>query len=326
MRSTAIPQTDLMPSAICLGSSNFGNGIAPADAYQLLDAYVACGGNFIDTAAVYANWLPGEKNSSEKTIGRWLAANNRRDSLVLATKGAHPELATMHVPRMSPAEIVDDLETSLRNLQTDWIDLYWLHRDDPARPVAEIIDTLHGQVLAGKVRYFGCSNWRADRIAAAQSYAAARGITGFVANQMRWSLAQMDPAAEGDPTTVAMDDTTYAYHRCTGLAAIPYSSQANGYFQKMAEGRAKDVRPNQQKQYGTAENRKRVARLQQLVQETGHSVSQLVLAYLTSQPFVTIPIVGCRSVAQVEDSMRAGDVKLTGEQVAWLAGRNVQKQ
>ncbi len=316
MRSTAIPQTDLVPSAICLGSSNFGNGIAPADAFQLLDAYVACGGNFIDTAAVYANWLPGEKNSSEKTIGRWLAANGQRDAIVLASKGAHPELATMQIPRMSPAEIVDDLETSLRNLQTDRIDLYWLHRDDPARPVAEIIDTLHGQVVAGKIRYFACSNWRAERIAAAQAYAAARGITGFVANQMRWSLAQIDPAATGDPTTVAMDEETYTYHRRSGLAAIPYSSQANGYFQKMADGRA--VAPNQQKLYGAQENGRRLARVKELAQATGYSVSQIVLAYLTSQPFVTIPIVGCRSVAQVEDSMQAGDVELTGEQVDWL--------
>ena len=323
MRMTPLPQTDLAPSAICLGTSNFGNGIAPENAYSLMDAYLAQGGNFIDTAAVYANWLPGEKNSSEKTIGRWLARSGKRDSVILATKGGHPELATMHISRMSPTEIVDDVETSLRNMQTDRIDLYWLHRDDTTRPVSQIIDTLHSQVTAGKIRYFGCSNWRVERIAAAHEYAAAQGITGFVANQMRWSLAQMDPATESDPTTVAMDEETYTYHKGTGLAAIPYSSQAGGFFQKMAEGRAQDMRPNQQKQYGAVENRKRAARLQQLTQETGYSVSQLVLGHLISQPFVTIPIVGCRSVAQVEDSMRAGDVKLTSEQVAWLAGRNV---
>ena len=326
MRTTPIPQTDLAPSAICLGSSYFGNGIAPADAFQLLDAYVACGGNFIDTAAVYANWLPGEKNSSEKTIGRWLTRSGQRSRIVLATKGGHPDLATMRIARMSPAEIVDDIETSLRNLQTDWLDLYWLHRDDTARPVAEIIDTLHGQVMAGKIRYFACSNWRAERIAAAQAYAAQKGITGFVANQMRWSLAAVDPKVVDDPTTVAMDEESYAYHRQSGLAAIAYSSQANGYFQKMAEGRAGDVYPNHQKLYGTAENQRRVARLKTLAQQTGHSVSQLVLAWLTSQPFPTIPIVGCRTVAQVEDSMSAGDVRLTVEQVVWLATGDGQNE
>ena len=317
MRTTPIPQTDLAPSVICLGSSNFGNGIAPAEAYQLLDAYVTCGGNFLDTAAVYANWLPGEKNSSEKTIGRWLARSGQRSRIVLATKGGHPDLATMRISRMSPAEIVDDLNTSLRNLQTDWIDLYWLHRDDPTRPVAEIIATLHGQVLAGKIRYFGCSNWRVDRIEAAQAYAQQMGITGFVANQMRWSLAEIDPAALDDPTTVAMDGETLAYHQHTGMAAIPYSSQAGGYFQKLAEGR--EIRPGQQKTYGTADNHTRAQRVQALAQETGYSVSQIVLAYLTNQPFAAIPIVGCRTVAQVEDSMAAGDVRLPIGQVVWLA-------
>ncbi|HRJ43637.1 MAG: aldo/keto reductase [Caldilineaceae bacterium] len=320
MRNTSIPQTDLTPSAICLGSSHFGNGIAPADAYALLDMYVTCGGNFIDTAAVYANWLPGEKNSSEKTIGRWLARTGKREKLFIGTKGAHPDLATMHISRMSPREIVDDLNSSLGNLQTDWIDLYWLHRDDPARPVAEIIDTLHAQVVAGKIRYFGCSNWRVDRIAEAQTYAGAKGITGFVANQMRWSLAAMDPKTESDPTTVAMDGESYAYHRQSGLAAIPYSSQAGGYFQKMAERR--EVRPAQQKSYGSPGNARRLARVQQLAQETGLSVSQIVLAYLTSQLFPTIPIVGCRTVAQVEESMQAGDVQLTNAQVVWLAGES----
>lgn len=321
MRSTPIPHTDLAPSAICLGSSNFGNGIPPADAYRLLDAYVDLGGNFIDTAAVYANWLPGEKNSSEKTIGRWLARTGQREKLFIGTKGAHPELAAMHIPRMSPGEIVADLESSLRNLQTDRIDLYWLHRDDTARPVAEILDTLHGQVMAGTIRYFGASNWRAGRIAEAQAYAASQGITGFVANQMRWSLAAIDPTAVGDPTTVAMDAETYALHKRTGPAAIPYSSQAGGYFQKLAEGRA--LSPGQQKVYDSPENRQRAARVQQLARESGLTVSQIVLAWLTSQPFPTIPIVGCRTVAQVEDSMRAADVQLSSEQVAWLAEGNV---
>lgn len=321
MRMTQIPQTDLAPSAICLGTSNFGNGIAPENAYNLLDAYLTHGGNFIDTAAVYANWLPGEKNSSEKTIGRWLARSGKRDLVILATKGGHPELATMRISRMSPGEIVDDVETSLRNLQTDRIDLYWLHRDDTTRPVSQIVDTLHSQVTGGRIRYFGCSNWRVDRIAAAQEYAAAQGITGFVANQMRWSLAVLNPDAGGDPTTVAMDGITEEYHRRTGLAAIPYSSQANGYFQKMAAG--EELRPNQQKVYGMPENAARLERVEQLARETGLSISQIVLAYLTNQPFPTIPIVGCRTVAQVADSMRAGDVRLTDTQIDWLAGRNM---
>ena len=91
--------------------------------------------------------------------------------MIIATKGAHPLLSSMNVPRCTPEEIVHDIEQSLGHLQCDVIDLYWLHRDDPTRPTGEIIETLAGQVKAGKIRYYGCSNWRVERIAAANAYA-----------------------------------------------------------------------------------------------------------------------------------------------------------
>lgn len=318
MRTVLIPGTDLEPSAICLGSSNFGNGIARADAFRLMDRYVALGGTFLDTASVYADWLPGEKSSSEKTIGAWLAARKNRDAIVLATKGAHPQLATMQVARMSPQEVETDLNASLRNLQTDHIDLYWLHRDDPQRPVAEIIDTLNAQVAAGKIRYFGCSNWRADRIAAAQEYATAQGVQGFVADQMQWSLADVPQSKLADQTAVVMDDALWNYHQQSGLAAIPYSSQAGGWFQKMAAGQHDKIRPNQHKFYDSAENRARVERVQTLAAQLSLSITEITLGYLLSQPFATLPIVGCRTVEQVEDSLRAGDVRLNARQVSYL--------
>ena len=117
-----IPDTDLTVSAICLGSTHIGVMDQP---YELLDAYLDMGGNFIDTAWVYANWLPGERHSSEKTIGRWLKAHNiPRDKVVIGTKGAHPEMETMHIPRVTPDDIRLDVQTSLANLQVDAIDLY----------------------------------------------------------------------------------------------------------------------------------------------------------------------------------------------------------
>ncbi len=160
MQYATIPNTDLAVAAICMGTTFIGSTIDHHQSFDLLDLYAESGGNFVDTASVYANWLAGEKHQSEKTVGRWLADRGLRDRIVLATKGAHPDMATMDVPRMSRAEIEDDLNTSLINLQTDVIDLYWLHRDDPSRPVEEILATLNAQVQAGKIRYFGCSNWR----------------------------------------------------------------------------------------------------------------------------------------------------------------------
>lgn len=128
---------------------------------------------------------------------------------------------------ISRAEILSDLDASLRYLRTDAIDLYWLHRDDPNTPVEPIIDLLNEQKRAGKMRYFGCSNWRTARIEAAQDYAARSGQQGFVANQMLWNAAVIDLRGITDATLALMDQEMWQFHHATGLAALPYSSQAN---------------------------------------------------------------------------------------------------
>ena len=191
MKYVNIPHSDLYPSCLCLGSNRFGTVIDHADAFALLDAFVAMGGNFIDTALIYADWIPGApKSASEKTIGQWLKHSGNRDRVVLATKGGHPNLSTMHLHRLSKADITRDIDASLSNLQTDVIDLYWLHRDATSVPVTILIDTLNEQVQVGKIRYFGCSNWQVERIIAANDYANKNDLQGFVASQPWWSLAQ----------------------------------------------------------------------------------------------------------------------------------------
>ena len=321
-----LPHTDLRVSSLCLGTGEFGSKVNQADAFRLLDAFVDAGGNFIDTANVYGDWIPGTKSSSEKVIGSWLRLSGNRSRVVLATKGAHPHLARMQQPRLARRDILHDLEESLRHLQTDVIDLYWLHRDDPARPVNEIIDTLEEQVKAGKIRAYGCSNWQTARLAAAQDYAASRRSVGFVGNQMLWNLAVLNPQAIPDPTTVAMDGEMLAYHQITGLAAIPYSAQAHGALHKILAGRRDDLRPHDLAMYPLAANQARVAQAEQLADELDVSFSAIVLGYLHSQPFVTVPIIGCRSLAQLQDSIASSNLRLTPAQLALLeaAGTTVQ--
>lgn len=310
MQSVRIPNTNLDVSSLCLGTSQFGSDLHRHASFALLDAFADAGGNFIDTANVYGDWVPGAKSSSEKMIGAWLAGRANRERVVVATKGAHPLLSSMHVPRCAPHEIVHDIEQSLRHLQVDVIDLYWLHRDDPARPTGEIVETLAEQVRAGKIRHFGCSNWRAERIAAANAYAASHALPGFVANQMLWNVARLDAAALPDKTTVAMEPELYRYHEATQLAAIPYSSQANGLLHKLAEGRHDAIRAGQHAIYPPLSNGRRALALQTLAQELGVSFTAVVLGYLQSQPFVTIPIIGPRTLAQLHDSL--------GGDGAWL--------
>jgi aryl-alcohol dehydrogenase-like predicted oxidoreductase len=126
---------------------------------------------------------------SERTIGAWLRSRGVRKGVILATKGAHPDLDAMQVDRMSPEEIGSDLAESLDALQTDVVDIYWLHRDAPGVPVEEIVDALNVHVRAGRIRALGASNWRPDRIEAANAYARTHDLTGFSASQIAHSLA-----------------------------------------------------------------------------------------------------------------------------------------
>jgi len=323
MRYTAIPDTDLVPSVLSLGLGGAGGSYDRATTFAMLDAFFEQGGNFVDTAHVYNDWIPGERSRSEKLLGAWMHLPGRRNrsGVLLATKGAHPPLENIQVGRLSPAEIRTDLEESLRFLQVETIDLYWLHRDDPTRPVEEIIETLEAQVRAGKIRYYGCSNWRLERIRTARKYAAGRGMSGFVGVQNLWSLAKpnLDAVRRRDPTHAVMDDELWQYHRQTGLAAIPYTSQANGLFQKMDAGGTAALPAGLARLYISAETEGRYRRLKTLSQQTGLSTTQIGLGFLTSQPFTTCPVVGPQSLAQLQDCLSAADVLLTPDQVAFLA-------
>ncbi len=319
MNKISIPNTDLTPSQLCLGTSNFGATIPPADAFALMDAFVEQGGNFLDTAHVYANWIPTlPKSISEKTIGAWMKARNNRHQIIIGTKGAHPDLATMHISRLTPTDIVQDLNESLQHLQTDYIDLYWLHRDDPTRPVGEIVDTLDAQVKAGKIRAFGCSNWSTARIKAAWDYANTQGGHGFVANQPMWSLAHPNPAAFGMPGLAAMNEAMFAFHQQSGWAVIPYTSQARGFFSKVAAQGAAGLGERDRQAYWNATNERRAATVQQVAQAYQATPAQIALAYLLCQPVPTIPVIGCRTLAHLQDSLGAATISLPASVIASL--------
>jgi aryl-alcohol dehydrogenase-like predicted oxidoreductase len=209
MKYQTIPQTDLHPSVLCFGTASFGTAIDSSTTFRLLDTFFAQGGTFLDTAHVYGAWVPGGLGRSETIIGNWLHERHLRDEVVLGTKGGHPALSAMHLPRLSRQDIVADLDESLRCLRTEYIDLYWLHRDDPQRPVAELLETLNDQVRQGKIRSFGCLNWHVERVAEAMQYATTHHLAGFVCNQLMWSLAVPNREAIEDKTMVTMDASTF---------------------------------------------------------------------------------------------------------------------
>jgi aryl-alcohol dehydrogenase-like predicted oxidoreductase len=319
MRTVRLPGAALAVSCLCFGTAEFGSTIDRTAAFTLLDAYAAAGGNFIDTAKVYGDWTPGQVSPSEKFIGEWLRERGNRGRIILATKGAHYHLDAPQIKRLAPADIVSDLHASLRHLRTDLVDLYWLHRDDPARPIAEIIGTLEEQVKAGKIRCYGASNWTRERLAEAQAFALSSGAQGFCAVSNQWSLASVDVAALPDPTMVAMDAGLWEYHHAHGLAAIPYTAQAYGVFHKLAAGRRDAIPEMYRKMFVNRKTEARLARIQSLSRETGLTITQIVLGYLLSQPFPTIPVFSIRNETQLRDTLTAADVRLPPDVLRRLA-------
>ena len=315
--SLRLPNTDLDVSPLCLGTGELGTTVAGEAAFALLDAFTEGGGTFVDTAHNYGDWVSdAPRGASEKILGAWMRARNNRDRVVLATKGAHWHLDSPDVPRLSRRDIEEDLDGSLQNLGTDRIDLYWLHRDDPNRPVGDILHVLNDARQAGKVRWFGASNWRTERLREAQAHAQAHGLAGFVADQVLWNAAVLAGPPYGDPTTGWMDAERFRFHQETGMAVLAYQSQAYGLFHRMAAGTLDAMNPGFRGFYKLEESARRFAGIRAVMAGIGLSVTQVVLGYLSSQPFPTVPIVGCRSVAQLRDSLSARDVRLTPEQIA----------
>ena len=294
MRYINIPGTNLNSSIICMGGGPLGISLNKKESFQLLDTFINFGGNFIDTANIYGKWLAEGKNMSELTIGQWIKNRKNRENIIIGTKGAHPNLDTMNIPRLSHDEIVSDLNESLSSLQTDYIDIYWLHRDDEDSSVAEILEIMNEQVKIGKIRFFGCSNWKVERIREAMKYAAKHNVKSFVGNQMMWSYAVPNEETIGDSTMVQMDKKGVDFHKDTQLTAIPYSSQAQGFFTKLEknEGNINSLTDNRKQKYYNVENMKRYKRALKLSSDLSKSITEIVLSYLISKPFPVIPIAG----------------------------------
>jgi aryl-alcohol dehydrogenase-like predicted oxidoreductase len=319
MNYQKIPHSDLRVSEICLGCGDLGGTLDRVRSFALLDRFAELGGTFLDTAHVYNDWIPGERSRSEKMIGSWMRARRNRDDLIIATKGAHPDLRHMGIPRLSPKEITADLEESLIYLQVDCIDLYWLHRDDPDRPVEEIVNILAKHIKAGKIRYCGASNWKVERLRAAREYADSAGFPPFIADQVLWNAAAVDRAAIPDPTIHVMDADLWRYHLETGIATIPYTSQANGYFDKLEKGRLEMMNAGLRAQFPYETNRRRFESIQAIRTARGLTTTQVILGYLLSQPFPTFPIIGPKTIPQLEDSLSAAGVRLEAEHLSLLA-------
>lgn len=268
---------------------------------EQLDQYVEIGGNTIDTAHIYTG---GE---SELVIGRYVEERNLRKELVILTKGG--------ISTLQRQVLHSELLTSLERLRTDYIDLYALHRDDASLTVGEIIEMLNEYISAGKIHAIGASNWTPARILEANQYAAEHGLVGFTFNSPNLSLAKPKEAYWNG--VLHVDEEMARLHENTKLPCLSWSPLARGFFSgrfSPNEITDKDIA----RVFYSDENWGKYERAQKLATEKGLTTAEIALAYVANQNYPTAVIAGARTMEELQSCVRATELKLTAEEIAWL--------
>lgn len=300
-------------STIALGTMYFGSKISTETAAGLLDCYTDLGGNQVDTARSYASWLDGRNGTSERAIGSWLK-NRRRASLFVGSKGGlMPRGYNPDRGCLSYSHLKEELEESLRALETDYLDVFWLHRDERTRPVEEIVDSCDRLIKAGLTRYVGASNWTAQRIREANEYAKKSGKCGFSMSQIQFGLGICTPESWGDPSVVCMDDAARSWYEKADLPVYAYSAQAQGFFSLYTGGGEPALSDDTRQKYLLPENVVRARRLQEVSRATGIPVSDFVTQYVLTRNFDAFMILGCSREQRIRDAFSALDTAIPKE-------------
>ena len=305
-------RTGLKVSELGLGTMQFGWTADEATAFAVMDVFVAAGGNFIDTADVYSRWAAGNPGGvSEEIIGRWMKARGNRGQMVLATKARGQMWDGPNGEGLSRAHLMRACEDSLRRLGADHIDLYQTHWVDEETPIEETLRALDDLVRAGKVRYIGCSNISAWRLAKALWASDRLNLARYDSLQPHYNLAHR-AEFERELRPLCQDE---------GIGVIPYSPLAGGF---LTGKYRRDAVPTSaradgiQKRYFDERGFAILQALEAVAKMRELTVAQTALAWLLSQPVITAPIVGANSVEQLDESLAAAGVRLTGEEMETL--------
>lgn len=297
-------RTEVQVAPLCFGGNIFGWTVDEEASFKVLDAYVEAGGNFIDTADVYSAWAPGHRGGESETIlGKWMRERHNRHQIVIATKvGSLPSKG--RTPDLTREHIRWAVENSLHRLQTDYIDLYFAHRDDEETPLGETLSVFAELVQAGKVRVLGASNYTAERMREALQLSQANGYPRYEVQQPRYNLISRSEY-EGDLQNLCVKEQ---------ISVVPYSSLASGFltgkYRQGAELPKTQRAGTVQQNYWTKENFALLERIDKVARQYDATPAQVALAWLYSRPGVTAPIASATTVAQTRDIMGATTLKL----------------
>jgi aryl-alcohol dehydrogenase-like predicted oxidoreductase len=300
-----LPKTELLVHPLCLGANVFGWSSDEPQSFAVLDAYVAAGGNFIDTADVYSEWKEGNTGGeSEIILGKWMKARNNRNKIVLATKVA--KLSTRR--GLSPENIAAALNDSLKRLQTDYVDIYYSHEDDLKVPTEDTLGKYTELISAGKIRYIAASQHSGARLQHALDTAKANNLASYIALQDHYNLMTRNPFESEQQVIVTKN----------GLSALPFYGLAKGFLTgKYRPGvTVESVRAEAAKEYMTPTGWATIDALDAIAKNHGASISAVALAWLRSNPSVNAPIASARTVEQLMEIIQI--IKLSAEEVEQL--------
>jgi aryl-alcohol dehydrogenase-like predicted oxidoreductase len=315
MEYATIPGIDKPISRLVQGTVMISSDTVE-QSFALLDAVLDLGCTTFDTAHVYGT------GDVERTFGRWLHDRGVHDRVVIIGKGAHHSRDRR---RVTPFDITADLHDSLARMGVESIDLYLLHRDDPAVPVGPIVEVLNEHHRAGLIHAFGGSNWTHQRVAEANAYAEAHGLTPFAASSPNFSLAEQ--VKEPWPGCISISGpagrAAREWYAAANMPLFTWSSLAGGFFSGRFRRDNLDTFESYADRlcvetYCVEDNFRRLDRARELAAQKGLSVAQVALAYVLSQPLNIFALVGCQTRDEFRANTAAADVRLTPEELAWL--------
>lgn len=308
---------------IALGTMQFGWSTDEQNSFAVMDAFVEAGGNLIDTADIYTTWTAGNPGGvSEEIIGRWMKSRGNRDRVVVATKvrgamgegGSEGRGHPLQREGLSRKWIMRAVEDSMRRLQVDYLDLYQVHTIDNQVPIEETLSALTDLVRRGYVRYIGCSNFSAWRLMQALWASDKHDLESFVSIQPEYSIAM--------PTRMNFERELARVCETYGLGVIPYSPLAGGFL--TGKYQRNQPLPESVRAQGIASGRFNeqnwniLDKVREVAANHNTHPAQIALAWLLSKPYMSAPIVGANTVAQLQDLLPAVDVRLSADELAAL--------
>jgi aryl-alcohol dehydrogenase-like predicted oxidoreductase len=288
-----------------LGGNVFDFTLKGEEAFAVLDRFVDAGGTMIDTADVYSSWVPGHVGGeSERLLGRWLKRRGQRDDVLIATKVGYDK-------GLSAAHIAEAVEASLQRLGTDYVDLYYAHKDDAGTPLTETLQAFDRLVRDGKVRAIGASNYSAERLAEALDVSEREGLASYTVLQPEYNLMARD-GFEGPLPQLCVE---------RNLGVLPYFGLAAGFLTGKYRSPAdfgKSVRGERMGRYLERGGLRVLAALDEVAAESEATPAQVALAWLAARPGVTAPIASATSVEQLEELLGVMALELSADQVERL--------